>query len=358
MQSGSRRRSIIPQQPPALLRDVAAAAGTSIKTASRVINGDTRVAPATAERVEKAVQDLGYRVNLTARSLRVGRDDVLGVIVESLRDPFFAAIVGEVEEATLQQGISVLVAGNRVGGINERDIVESLLQRNVLGLIIVPQAADYSFLERFSTPTVFLDRSPRNLTAHVVKVDDEGATRLAIADFLANGHRRIAFVTGEPTVETLHRRYLGYIRSLTEAGIDVDPELIRSGCQGAEEARRATDELLSLPDPPTAIFSARAECTLGVVICMHARARTDVALISFGDFPTADALFPPVSVIDHSPAVLAQLAVRTLMRLLEGEAVQPAVTLAPLTLLRRGSGELSPVIPMTSAATRKRRARA
>ena len=127
---------------PVRLRDVALAAGTSTKTASRVINGDARVATDTRQRVQEAVDQLGYQVDLMARSLRKGVDDTVGIVVPTIGDPFFAKAIEEIEQMALPRGINLLVASNSRDPKSERKVVDGLLARRVSGLIITPFSTD------------------------------------------------------------------------------------------------------------------------------------------------------------------------------------------------------------------------
>ena len=145
------------------LRDVAVRAGVSAKTVSRVVNGDAHVTASTRDRVQQAVADLGFQPNLLARSLRVGRADVIGLVVESLADPFFARLTSAVEQAAHERGQAVMVSsvGNRAPE-RELVVVESLLVRQVAGLIVAPIARDHGYLAGTlqRTPVVFIDRLP------------------------------------------------------------------------------------------------------------------------------------------------------------------------------------------------------
>jgi LacI family transcriptional regulator len=327
---------------PVKLTDVAEAAGTSAKTASRVINGDPRVSAETRERVEAAVARLGYRVDLLARSLRRGVDDTIGVLVESIADPFFAAVISEIELAALKRGFNVIVASNRRVPDKERAIVDALQQRRVAGLIITPQTADLSFLAASSTPLVFLDRHPRNLAADVVVFDDRGGARTAVRQLVRHGHQRIAFIGDDLAIETSRNRHAGYLDVLEEAGLPATPELVATDCRDATMAGLRIAALLDLDEPPTAIFSARSETSLGVVKVLHHRKRTDVALVSFGDFVLAEVLSPAVTVLEQSAELLGRLAAERLFLRLDGDGGEPVQTVIPLQLIPRGSGELLP----------------
>ncbi|SDZ42729.1 transcriptional regulator, LacI family [Micromonospora pattaloongensis] len=322
------------------LSDVALAAGTSAKTASRVINGDPRVSVETRQRVEEAVERLGYRVDLLARSLRRGVDDTIGVIVESIADPFFAAVISEIELAALRRGLNVIVASNRRLPNREATIVDTLQQRRVAGLIVTPHTADLSYLATTSTPVVFVDRHPKNFPADVVVFDDRGGARTAVRHLIRHGHERIAFVSDDLEIETSRNRYAGYVDALTEVGLPVRPEIVATDCAEAPAARARTSQFLDLREPPTAIFSARSETSLGVVKVLHDRGRTDIAVVSFGDFALADVLSPAITVLEHSPELLGRLAVERLFDRLDGTCGDPVNTVIPLRLVPRGSGEI------------------
>lgn len=323
------------------LRDVAEAAGTSTKTASRVINGDPRVSAETRARVQREVDRLGYRVDLMARTLRRGVDNTIGVVVPTIGDPFFASMLEEIERVALEREISVLVASNSREPEAERRVIEGLLARKVAGIVVAPYSADYGTLANAATPVVFVDRHPQGTQAGVVRVDDFAEAQRAVQHLASFGHRRIALVVDDLEIETSRLRREGYLAALDELGIPVDPALELLGCIDAAQSERGTRELLAGPNAPTAIFSARSETTIGVVRALHLTGRTDVALISFGDFVNADILSPAISVLDHNPRVIARMAIDRLVSRLDGDMIDADEdVIVPLHLIARGSGEL------------------
>lgn len=329
------------------LRDVAEAAGTSTKTASRVINGDPRVSADTRSRVQDAITAMGYRVDLTARSLRRGFDDTIGVVVPTIGDPFFAQAIEEIERMAVDRGIRLLVSSNSRDPQIERAVVEGLLARRVAGLLVTPYMTDYGFLGSVGTPVVFFDRHAVGFDSDVVMVDDEAGARRAVLHLAQYGHRRIAVVVDDLGIETSRRRWDGYIAALGELGMEPEDRLQLSGCVDASQAERMTRALLADPNPPTAIFSARSETTLGVVRALHYANRGDIALVSFGDFTNADLLSPPVSVLDHNPRALARAAMDRLLERINGSDGSQASAReirVPLHLIARGSGEI-PLAP-------------
>ncbi|HEX3792747.1 MAG TPA: LacI family DNA-binding transcriptional regulator [Pseudonocardiaceae bacterium] len=327
------------------LSDVAAAAGTSTKTASRVLNGDPRVARDTRARVEAAIAELNYRPDPLARSLRKGTDETVGIVVDSIADPFFASVTGEIEKVAFAKGLTVTVASTGRSAERERVVLDGLIRRKVAGIVVAPVSRNHGYLNGLSCVVVFIDRSPVGLAVDAVLVDDYQGARTAVRHLIKHGHRRIAYVGDLPDLETSGKRLAGYRAEFTAAGLDIDEELIAADCAEIADAGRRTRELLRRPDPPTAIFCANTSCSMGVAPALHSLARTDVALVAFGDFLMAASLEPAVTVIDHSPELIGQLAAERLFHRLSGldGPAEPARRIeAPLHLVPRGSGELMP----------------
>jgi len=325
------------------LSDVAAAAGTSTKTVSRVINGDPRVATETRKRIQEHVDLLGYRVDVMARSLRRGVDETVGVIVPTIGDPFFAAMIEEIERIALEEELKVFIASNSRNTGTERAVVEGMLARRVAGLIVAPFMTDYGFLTNIKTPVTFLDRHPLGLEADVVLVDDFAEAQKAVHHLASHGHTRIALVVDNLEIETSRLRRNGYLAAHRELDLEIDQSLQFFDCADAEAAEQEIRQMLLREDIPTAIFSTRSETSLGVVRALHLGGRTDIAMVSFGDFVAADILKPSITVLDHDPRVLARLAMERLVELMRnGGPREPREIVVPLHLIPRGSGEISP----------------
>jgi LacI family transcriptional regulator len=323
------------------LRDVAQTAGVSMRTASRVLNDDPRVAVTTRRRVQDVMRDLRYTPDSMARSLRAGTDATIGLVVESVDDPFFSKLVAAVEMAASETDRSVLIASTRRDAERERNLVGQLIRRRVSGLLLAPTASDHSWLQPISltTPVVLVDRPAPGLVADLVGIDDQAATACAVDHLVSHGHRRIAYVGDHPDVPTSRARLAGYKETMALRGLDVSDELVHADCPDPRSAAQATHELLA-EQAPTAIISAATRCSLGVVPVLHAERRTDVAVVGFGDFAMADTLQPGITVIDHPADSVGTAAVlRLTARLARPD--QPVVTThVPVQLIRRGSGEL------------------
>lgn len=325
-----------------ILRDVAQAAGVSLRTASRVLNDDPRVAATTRERVQEVMKDLSYTPDLMARSLRGGTDATIGLVVESIADPFFSELIAAVESTASDDGKSVLVASTHADAGREARVVTELLRRRVSGLLVVPTAGDHSWLAGTASQLVLVDRPADGIDADVVRIDDRQAAFDAVSHLIAHGHRDIAYVGDHSQVATSAARLAGYRQALGRHGLVVRDDLVHADCPTARAAAVAMSGLLAEAHQPTAVFSAATRCSLGVVPALHENNRTDVAVVGFGDFAMADALVPAVTVVDHSGSVVGLAAAARLARRIREPGLVPETVHVPVALVERGSGELRP----------------
>jgi LacI family transcriptional regulator len=340
-------------RPPGVSRllDVANAAGVSLRTASRVLNEDPRVASVTRQRVREAMLDLRFSPDAMARSLRAGTDTAIGFVVESISDPFFAEVIDAVELEMSRHGRSVLVASTRRDPGWECDVIERMAQRRVAGLLLSPTGDDHSWLDPGRVPVVLVDRPAPGLTADLVEIDDHRAAFDAAAHLVAHGHQRIAYLGDTPAIPTSAARLRGYRDALAQHGIEVDERLVNCDCATSEAAARAVSALIAgnpgilqnlRTRPPTAILSATTRASLGVVPALHAARRTDVALVAFGDFPMADALRPAVTVVDHPGHEVGRVAAARLLARLAAPGLPAERIQVSARIIARGSGELRP----------------
>ena len=295
------------------MREVAAHAGVSLKTVSRVLNDDRYVTAGVRLRVQASVSELGYQPNLLAVSFRTGKDMAIGVGVPDISDPFFATLIQAVEAEARVRGSAVIVTSVGYEPEQERAGLESLLQRQVIGLVACPVGSDQSYLRVWQgkTAMVFVDRKPSRLSADSVIEDDLGGARTGVAHLLTHGHDRIAFLGDASRSPTTVLRRAGYEAALMEHDIAIDRDLVYLGGIDRHSITAELSRLRGLEQPPTALFSSNARCTLNVVPAIQ-QASWPVALVSFGDFPMAASLQPAVTVIDQSPAAVGRAAVERL----------------------------------------------
>jgi LacI family transcriptional regulator len=322
------------------MRDVAEAAGVSMMTVSRVVNGDARVAQPTKARVQAAIDALGYRRNDIARSLRPGHSSaLLGLIITNIVNPFYSVIALAVEQAARKRGFGLIV-GNTDEDINrERELVDELLIRRVDGLLIVPAGGDHSYLTAElarGVNVVFLGRPPGRVRADVVLVDDYGGARDGGLHLISQGHRRIGFVGNQQGVYTAARRLRGFRAALKQAGLSLPESLARSGSQDVAAGQAAAEELLRLPDPPTALFASNNRNSIGALRAIRAVGRP-VGLVGFDDFELADMIEAPFTVVAYDSDEMGRIATDLLVDRIQGDRAPPRRIVVPTRLVARGS---------------------
>jgi LacI family transcriptional regulator len=328
------------------MRDVATAADVSIKTVSRVVNGEPGVSAVTAARVDAAIAHLGFARNDVARSLRSGRAGALGLIIEDVANPFYSAIARAVEDAASERGHILITGSCEEDPTRERRLALRLLRRLVDALLIVPAGSDHRYLLpelSIDTPIVFLDRPSRGVAADTVLLDNVGGARAGVEHLLRQGHERIAFIGDSSDLYTAGERLAGYRAALADAGREARDELIRTGSHDAAHATHSTQALLALPPGrrPTAMLCANNRNTIGALRALR-DAPAPVALVGFDDFELADMLATPVTVVRHSPEDMGRIAAELAYRRLGGDAGGPVQRTIPCELVIRGSGEVGP----------------
>ena len=326
------------------LRQLAELSGVSIKTASRVLNGEQWVAVETAERVMAAAGQLGFRRNAIARELRAGaRSNSVGLIIGDVSNPFYARIARGAERQLRSEGMQLITASTDEDPAVEFSLISDMLDRRVSALMIVTSGGDHSYLEserQLGVPMIFLDRPAEDLAADTIVLDNHGGTRQAIEHLLGQGHHRIGLV-GDLSRLTTHRERIGGFESaMTEAGVENWKRYLRTESHDLESAEAAVRDLLESPERPTAIFTANNRITIGALRAMRHESNPP-ALIGFDDFDLADLL--DVTVVAHDPERMGELGAELVSARLGGDAQAPLQIVLPADLIIRGSGERAPV---------------
>jgi len=332
------------------MRDVAALAGVSFKTVSRVVNAEAGVSADLRERVRSAAEQLNYRPNLQASNLRRAepRTATVGALLQDVGNSFSAELLRALENRLRRRGIAVLAASLDEEPDREREMVGELVARRVDGLVLMPATTSQEYLvseRQAGLPTVFVDRAPRGVDADSVTVDNRAGGQLAIRHLIAHGHRRIAVLGDLVTIDTAAQRLAGVTDVLAAVGGSVT-DLVRHDLRSAQAAQAAVTDLLTLPDPPTAIFAGRNDLSIGAVRALRAAGRSHlVALVGFDDFPLADVLEPALTVVRQDVARVGDEVGRLLFARLDGDTSGPVHVVLEPSLVVRGSGEIPPPPP-------------
>ncbi len=330
------------------MRDVAALAGVSLKTVSRVVNGEPGVSPVLGARVEAAARDLDYTLDHAASSLRRTnrKSAAIGLLLKNIANPFSAALYRAVENVAHARGVVAFAGSLDEDPERERALARLFSTRRVDGLIVVPAGPDQTYLQaeaEAGLPMVFVDRPPTSLDADAILSDNREGARGGVGHLLAAGHRRVAYLGDLVTIATARERRDGYLDALAGAGLTPDPGLIRDDLRSSDLAEAATLEVMAGADPPTAIFASQNLVTIGAIRALRRLGlQHRVAIVGFDDFLLADLLEPAVSVVAQDPATIGRLAAETLFRRLDGDTSPPATVIVPTRLIPRGSGEIRP----------------
>jgi DNA-binding LacI/PurR family transcriptional regulator len=316
----------------ASLKDVAKLAGVSIKTASNVVNDYAHVTDGTRRRVLHAIDELNYRPNPAARTLRRGRSGIIGLALPEVGNAYFAELAGLIVDAGAEQSWTVLI--DQTGGLLERELLVSEgMQAHMLdGLIFSPIAMGPEELaaRRDDTAMVLLGERIFDGPADHVAIDNVAAARDATAHLVALGRRRIAAIGDQrhvPAGRTAHLRLAGYRQALAEAGLPYDEALVLPAddyhrTNGAEMMAR----LLALADPPDAVLCFADLIALGALrtaLVAGRRVPEDVAIVGFDDIEDGRFGTPSLTTIRPDKQEIARLAVSFLLSRMSSGAGHP-----------------------------------
>ncbi|MBE2998906.1 LacI family DNA-binding transcriptional regulator [Nocardiopsis sp. HNM0947] len=339
------------------IKDVARAAGLSVATVSRALNGQSAVSDGARAKVLSAAEALGYRPNVVARSLRTDRTRTIGLVISDVLNPYFTELARSVEEEARALGYSVIIGNADERAELEDHHVRSLMERRIDGLLVSPaDGRSPTTLDAASgtTPVVFVDRWIPGSDAPVVRSDGRGAIRDLVAHLYGLGHRRLAIITGPAATTTGRERVEAFRAALSEFGLSLPDSHVGTGDFQAESGRLATEAFLDLPERPDAVFATDNLMALGALDAIRDRGLRvpgDIALAAFDDIPWFPHTAPPITAIAQPTAELGRVAVRALAGLIAGEPATSTVLPAHL-VVRRSCGEPEPSAP-TGGATRE-----
>nr|WP_231637097.1 LacI family DNA-binding transcriptional regulator [Microbacterium sp. No. 7] len=330
-----------PAKPAAKRSDVARLAGVSTAVVSYVVNGTKNVSPETERRVREAIALLGYRPNSAARALRLGSNEMLGMVVPDARNPYFAMLAHAVETVAAERGYTLLTA-NADGLLEtERRHVERFVDRGVDGVFLCSTIVepDVRPLVDADIPTVLLNHSVEVAGVASVRIDLWEGARLAVEHLAEHGHERIGLVIGSNTGHVLDPRETGWRQELARRGLAEGPlERDIFTMRGGYDAGRR----LLATGLPSALFVSSDRQAIGLLRALHeagVRVPDDVALVSFDGSEDAAYSWPPLSTVAAPIADMARAAVDAILAPADPDAGRPGIrheVFAP-ALVRRAS---------------------
>lgn len=308
---------------PATLHDVAREAGVSINTASRALNNKPYVSEATRKLVLKVARELDYRPNHLARSLRQSRTSTIGVVISDIVNPFFAEVVEGIEREAAARGYGIVLANIGHDASREMQVVQTLVDRQVDGVLISPSQPDPDSIEYLinrGVPYCLLGRVFERIPGPAVINDDRAGARMAVEYLLSRGHRRILFLNAAAYSSQARRRLEGYIDAHRQAGLPVDPGLILETDARMHGGYVAMQQAFTNKAGFTAVFCFNDFVSFGVVQALRdagLRIPDDVAVMGYDDVMVSQVVDPPLSTVRIAKTRLGQTACQLLIRILE-----------------------------------------
>ncbi|GAC1632024.1 MAG: LacI family DNA-binding transcriptional regulator [Chloroflexota bacterium] len=316
--SGTPERSL----PPTIF-DVAKHAHVAASSVSRVLNDHPDVSLRMRERVLASADELGYKPDFLAKSLRLGTTYSVGFVVRDISNPLFADIAKGAEDALRRAGYSMVLTNSEGNPDLDAQYIALLGQRRVDALILAVESeshpATLDALHQFPGPLVLLDREVPDVTASAVLCDHRSGVKDAVSHLLALGHRRIGFVAGPMAIRVTRERLHGYIEAHEARATPIGDELLRLGAYTRDFGHAQTLALLDLDRPPTAILAAGIQLVAGVLLALQERRRIageTIALVCCDEIDLMRVFTPPISAVTRDGYRLGECAADLLVDML------------------------------------------
>lgn len=327
----------------ATMKEVAERAGVSLTTVSHVINNTRFVSEGVTLRVKAAMQELDYRPNELARSLRRGQTNTIGLILPDSSNPYFAEIGQAIESYAFDSGYSVIL-GNTAGEIKKEDhYITVLITKQVAGIIFVAtgdRTASVKELLAQNFPVVLVDRDLDDIQVDAVLLDNHQCGYIATKHLIELGHECIGLITGPFHLTPSADRIIGYKDALAEANLKCDDQLIIKGNFHPKSGYEAANMLLTLPNRPTAIFAVNDLMAMGVIraAAEHGlKVPDDLAIVGFDDIELASYTIPPLTTISQPINEMGQIAVELLTERIDQPDLEPRRIIINGELVVRGT---------------------
>jgi LacI family transcriptional regulator len=322
------------------IQDVAKASGVSVSTVSRVLNGKVDVADDTQDRILAVIGKLGYTSNLAARSMRSRKKNLIGLVVPDIGFPYSIEIMKGINQAITESTYDLLVYTtgdvHKSGAASHEQHYVSLLNNSLTDGVIIVASAAADFIT--DAPIVAVDPHMVNPSYPSVQGTNYHGSLEIMNYLLGLGHRRIGFICGRPEIGSAGRRLLGYRDALSNAGIEVDEDLIVPGDFTTPSGRERGIQLLSMENPPTAIFAANDQSAIGVYQAadeLGLRIPDDLSVVGFDNI--SEAKYLGLTTMDQCLADMGYVAIQMLIKLINHETLDEQIHKMSTKLVVRSS---------------------
>lgn len=332
------------------IKDIAKALNLSLSTVSRALKGSYKISEATQQLVKDYAAEHHYRPNLVAQSLKNKNGRCIGVALCSIPNSFYAEVISGIEAVAHEKDYLAIITQNFESYGKELKNLQNLTWRSIDGLLVSLSAetqdiSHFKQMQEQGLPMVFFDRVPADMQAHKITSDNYGGAHAAVTHLLRNGRRRIAHLTSAPYLSITRERLHGYRQALSDAGLAADEAYVKYCDHGGmleAEVATALDELMTLPEPPDAVFAASDRLTMLACTLLrrrHIRIPEQIALAGFSNFASPELIDPPLTTVKQSAFEMGAAAAKLLIELIESKRpVKEYRTLVlPAELCVRGS---------------------
>ncbi len=325
----------------ATYKDIQRMTGLSLSTISKYFNGGNML-DANRKAIDRAIVKLDFRMNEYARGLKSKRSKTIGILIPELNSTFHTSIIADVEDILRAHGYGIIVCDSRLNRQMEREALEFLLGKMVDGIITIPfdkSGECFKLADERNVPVVLIDRLVTDYKADAVIVDNNSAAKMAVEEFVENGHRRIAILCGPSEIFTMKARMDGFKNALIQHQIDLAKEYLISGEMTINGGYEGMKRLLQLKNLPTALFCANYEITLGAVIALNesgVRIPDDLSLIGFDNLTLAHVIRPTLTIVVQPMHEIAENAANLMLDRLKSGKTDVARTMELSVSIARG----------------------
>lgn len=324
--------------------DIAREAGVSKSTVSLVLQGSDLIRPETAAKVKKAIAESGYVYNRGAANLRRSQSNVIGMVINDLTNPFYAELAVGMERTFQAAGIVPFIANTSESPIRQDEVLKSMLEQGVAGLIVAPArgtAPDaFRRIEAASIPIVFAMRRLADSRIPVVAPDNHRGGVLAAEHLLSKGHRRLAFFGGNEGLSVYHERLGGFREACRTAGVDMSAFTVIDGETNRYGGMACIDAALSMAEPPTAAMCFNDTVAFGAMLALRKRGMEpgcDFALVGFDDVVEAQHYMPALTSVSVDTPGLGERAAHMVLRMIQSRTTRAEDHIGSVSLMVRES---------------------
>lgn len=328
----------------ATILDIAREAGVSKSTVSLVLQGSGLIRPETVGKVRKAIEEVGYVYNRGAANLRSARSNVIGMVINDLTNPFFAELAVGIERVFQGAGIVPFIANTAENPIRQEEVLKSLMEQGVAGLIVSPARGTspdaFRRIEAAGIPVVFAMRRLPDSRIPAIVPDNHRGAFLATSHLIRKGHRRLSFMGGFTDMVVYHERLGGFLEACSLHGIDLADVVVVEGETNRKGGMACLDKAMAMPLPPTAVLCFNDAVAFGVMLALRKRGLepgADFAVVGFDDVVEAQHYVPALTSVTVDTTGLGERAAHVVLKMIQSETTRADDHIGAVNLVIRDS---------------------